>query len=99
MQYSIVNYRHHATRGLPRWLSSKVSAFCAKAPGDAGSTPGSGRSPGGGHSNPLQYSCLENPADSPQGCKDLDMAEATEHALTMLYIRCPSLTHPERLKL
>ena len=29
--------------------------------GDAGSVPGSGRSPGGGHGNPLQYSCLENP--------------------------------------
>ena len=28
---------------------------------DAGSTPRSGRSPGGRHSNPLQYSCLENP--------------------------------------
>ena len=28
---------------------------------DMGSIPGSGRSPGGGHSNPLQYSCLENP--------------------------------------
>ena len=28
---------------------------------DAGSNPGSGRSPGGGHSSPLQYSCLENP--------------------------------------
>ena len=28
-----------------------------------GSTPGSGRSPGGGHGNPLQYSCLENPMD------------------------------------
>ena len=27
---------------------------------DAGSIPGSGISPGGGHSNPLQYSCLEN---------------------------------------
>ena len=30
---------------------------------DVGSIPGSGRSPGGGHSNPLQYSCLENPMD------------------------------------
>ena len=29
--------------------------------GDLGSVPGSGRSPGGGHSNPLQYSYLENP--------------------------------------
>ena len=30
---------------------------------DAGSISGSGRSPGGGHGNPLQYSCLENPLD------------------------------------
>ena len=31
--------------------------------GDLGSIPGSGRSPGEGNSNPLQYSCLENPMD------------------------------------
>ena len=31
--------------------------------GDAGSIPGLGRSPGGGHGNPLQYSYLENPHD------------------------------------
>ena len=31
--------------------------------GDKGSTPGSGRSPGGGSDSPLQYSCLENPMD------------------------------------
>jgi len=30
---------------------------------DMGSTPGSGRAPGGEHGNPLQYSCLENPMD------------------------------------
>ena len=30
---------------------------------DVGSIPGSGRSPGGGRGNPLQYSCLENPMD------------------------------------
>ena len=30
---------------------------------DLSSIPGSGRSPGGGHGNPLQYSCLENPMD------------------------------------
>ena len=28
---------------------------------DVGSIPGPGRFPGGGHGNPLQYSCLENP--------------------------------------
>ena len=31
--------------------------------GDLGSIPGSGRSPGEGNGNPLQYSCLENPMD------------------------------------
>ena len=31
--------------------------------GDPGSIPGSGRSPGGGNGNPLQYSCLENSID------------------------------------
>ena len=30
---------------------------------DTGSSPESGRSPGGGHGNPLQYSCLKNPMD------------------------------------
>ena len=30
---------------------------------DLGSIPESGRSPGGGHGNPLQYSCVENPMD------------------------------------
>ena len=30
---------------------------------DAGLIPGSERSPGGGHGNPFQYSCLENPVD------------------------------------
>ena len=31
--------------------------------GDSVSIPGSGRTPGGGHGNPLQYSCLEDPKD------------------------------------
>ena len=37
---------------------------CRLDVGDVGSIPGSERSPGGGHGNPLQYSCLENPMDS-----------------------------------
>ena len=32
--------------------------------GDPGSVPALGRSPGEGHGNPLQHSCLENPMDS-----------------------------------
>ena len=39
----------------------KTSPANAADIGDAGSVPGSGRSPGGGHGNPLQCSCLENP--------------------------------------
>ena len=34
---------------------------------DLGSIPGSGRSPGGGYDNPLQYSCLENPMNRRAG--------------------------------
>ena len=45
------------------WLSGKESACNAGATGATGLIPGSGRSPGGGHGNPLQYSCLENPMD------------------------------------
>ena len=50
--------------------------------GDLGSIPGLGRSPGGGHGNPLQYSCLENPHGqrslagySPWGHKESDTTE------------------------
>ena len=45
---------------LPWWLSGKDSASNV---GDMGSIPGSGRFPGEGNGNPLQYSCLENPMD------------------------------------
>ena len=44
-------------------VKKKKSACNAGDVGDAGSIPGSGRPPGGGHGNPRQYSCLENPMD------------------------------------
>ena len=40
---------------------SSVGEESACSAGDPGLTPGLGRSPGGRHGNPLQYSCLENP--------------------------------------
>ena len=40
---------------------SSVGKESACNVGDLGSLPGSGRSPGEGNGNPLQYSCLENP--------------------------------------
>ena len=46
--------------GFPHSSVGKESAHNA---GDWGSIPGLGRSPGEGNGNPLQYSCLENPAD------------------------------------
>ena len=46
--------------GSPGGSDGKESACNV---GDPGSTPGSGRFPGEGNGNPLQYSCLENPMD------------------------------------
>ena len=43
--------------------SPGVSVVKDPLPGDAGLIPESGRSPGGGNGNPLQYSCLENSMD------------------------------------
>ena len=50
-------------RGLPRWLVVKNPSANAGDTGDVDWIPGSGRSPGGGNGNPLQYSCLENAMD------------------------------------
>ena len=54
--------------GLPHTELVTLSATFGALPstyntGDLGSIPGLGRTPGGGHGNPLQYSCLENPMD------------------------------------
>ena len=54
---------HIVKARLPWWLSGKESTYNAGDLRDTGSIPGSGRSPGRGHGNPLQYSCLENPTD------------------------------------
>ena len=54
-------------------------------PRDEGSTPESGRSPGEGNGNPLQYSCLENP-------KDRGAWQATVHGVTKSWIQLKSLS-------
>ena len=51
---------YRAVEGFPGGSEVKASACNA---GDLGSIPGSGRSPGEGNGNPLQYSCLANPMD------------------------------------
>ena len=75
-----------AIQGASLRLSGKESACNAGAAGDTGSIPGLGRSPGGGHGNPLQYSCLENPTDrgacwaTVHGVAESDMK--TKHSTT-----------------
>ena len=88
-------------RGLPWWLSGDESICNA---GDPGSIPGSGRSPGGGNGNLLQYSCLENPLDrgarraTVHGVAESDTTEATEHARTQRIRVDPNLsTYPDPL--
>ena len=51
--------------------------------GDLGLIPGLGRSPGEGKGYPLQYSCLENPMDSPCGSKESDTTERLSLSLSI----------------
>ena len=68
--------------GCPAGSLVKNLPANAEATGDVGSILGSGRSPGGGHDSPLQYSCLENFIErgdwqvSPWGHKELDMTKS-----------------------
>ena len=59
-------------KDFPGGSDGKVLAYNA---GDLGLIPGSGRSPGEGTGNPLQYSCLENPMDTIHRFTELDMTE------------------------
>ena len=52
-----------SARGFPGGASGKDPAANAQDMRDVSSIPGLGRSPGGQHGNPLQYSGLENPVD------------------------------------
>ena len=57
-----VNFRQaNGCVGFPGHTSGKEPSASAGDIRDMSSIPGSGRSPGGGYGNPLQYSCLENP--------------------------------------
>ena len=57
---------------------------------DLGSIPGLGRSPGGGHGNPLQYSCLENPMDR-------GAWQATVHGVAKIWTQLKRLSMSVRL--
>ena len=66
-------------KGFPGSSDGKESACNA---GDLGLIPGWGRSPGGGHGNPLQYFCLENPMD--RGAWQTTVQTVTETRLKWL---------------
>ena len=68
--------------GFPGGSDGEESAGNA---GDLGSVPGSGRCPGEGNGNPLQYSCLENSMER-------EAWQATVHSITELN-RIEQLTH------
>ena len=51
---------------------------------DVGLIPELGRSPGGGHENPLQYSCLENPMDRGAWWATVQRAAKSQTSLTVL---------------
>ena len=83
-----IEYTYRASQVV---LVVKNPSANAGDPGDVGSIPGLGRSPGGGHGNPLQYSCLENPHGqrsmvgySPWGLKRVRQDCATKHSIEHL---------------
>ena len=59
-KYWQIFYTSNINTRLPQWLKGKEPSYNT---GETDSFPGSGWSPGEGHGNPLQYSCLENPMD------------------------------------
>ena len=67
------------SKGFPDGLDGKESTCNAS---DPGSIPGSGRSPGGGNDNPLQYSCLENSLDRGAWQATYNPWDHTTHGVT-----------------
>ena len=68
--------------GFPGSSAGEESAY---EEADLGSIPGSGRSPGEGNGNPLQYSCLEN-------CMDRGAWQATAHGVAKSWTRLSDFT-------
>ena len=86
--------------GFPGGTSGKEPSCQCRRHRDTGSIPGSGRSPGEGNGNPLQYSCLENPHGQRSlegyclwGHKESDTTEATEHTRVTKSLGCTPETN------
>ena len=92
MHLRFILERVYLILGFPHSSVGKESACNA---GDPGLIPGSGRSPGEGNGNPLQYSCLENPMDR-------GAWQATVHGFTRVrhdLVTKPLPPHPYRFHL
>ena len=76
------------TGGFPGGSGSKASAYNV---GDPGSIPGSGRSPGEGNGNPLQYSCLENPMSRGAWRATCTGSQSAGHELATEHVHMGSL--------
>ena len=84
------NQKHRVKYGHFSGSSAGKESACNA--GDLGSIPGLGKSHGGGHGNPLQYSCLENPHGqrslvgySPWGHKESDITERLSTAYLVFF--------------
>ena len=98
-------YANNNLNLIPQCQSSdgKESA-CSE--GDLGSVPELGRSPGGGHGNPLQYSCLENPCEPRSlvgySCKEsgktegLSTPQHIQHRQKLTYLTPQCKSHKRR---
>ena len=82
----VLVYKYSVTVFIKGFPGGSVVKNSPTNAGHAGSIPGSGRFPGEGNGNPLQYSCLENPMDrgtwqaTVHGVAESDMTEVTEHS-------------------
>ena len=80
------------------WVAQRVKASACNV-GDLGLIPGSGRFPGEGNGNPLQYSCLENPIEEPGGLQSTGSQRVghdwvTSLATAKLIQSCSTLCDP-----
>ena len=86
--YYYSSFAVYSLWGLPRWNSDKESACNAGDAEDKSLIPRSGRSPGVGNGNPLQYSCLENSTEEPCGLQSMGFQRKGHNRATEQSLGC-----------